>query len=57
MEIESMLKQVGVDAMGTRHSLSQPNIITSDFYPISTDEYESMDVQLKTYEIRSKIDN
>jgi len=41
-----------------QHSHSLPsNTIGAEYFPISMDEYASMDVQLKTGEIRSKIDN
>jgi hypothetical protein len=48
MEIESMLKRRYDDGITSKQSLSQPNIYTSDFFPISADEYPSMDAQLKT---------
>jgi hypothetical protein len=42
-----------------RHSLSQPianATIKSNYFPISDDAYPSMDVQVKTGQIRSKIE-
>lgn len=64
MEIESMLKggynsntTSNLDAKILRHSSSMPNSFTQDYYPISTNEYPSMDAQLRTGELRSKLES
>lgn len=38
-----------------RHSSSMPNSFGQDYYPISANDYPSMDAQLKTGELRSKL--